>query len=111
MIVHRVPGQVRHTRWSIGSPHPPPPSVVPFLKHILKCGVQHPIVALSVPSALPGHLDETLIERQIVSYAILPPFFVLLIVGELGDDVVVYPAQGLSPVVARLDGHGNESHV
>lgn len=83
VIVHGVPRQVRHTRWSAGSSHPPPSPVVALFKHVLKCGVQHPKIALPLPTGLLGHLDETLIKRQIVSYAVLPPFRILLIVGEL----------------------------
>lgn len=93
-IAHGVPGHVGHTRRSVGSPHPPPPPVVPLFKHVLKRGVQHPKVALPLPTGLLWHLDEALIERQIVSYTVLPPFRILLIVGELGHDVVVYSAQG-----------------
>lgn len=107
----RIPGQVRRARGSVGSPHPPPPPVVPPLKHVLKGGVQHPVVALPIPPVLPTHLEKTLIERQVVPYAILPPFFILLVVRELGDDVVVYPAEGLPLVVAVPNSHGDESHV
>lgn len=93
-IVHGVPGQVGHNRRSVGSPHPPPSPVVALFKHVLKRGVQHPKVAPQPPTGLLWHLDEALIERQIVSYTVLPPFLILLKVGELGHDVVVYSAQG-----------------
>ncbi|TNN87655.1 hypothetical protein EYF80_002002 [Liparis tanakae] len=110
-IVRGAPRQTRHARRVVGSPHPPPPPVVPHVKHILKRGIQHPIVAFPVPSVIPGHLDEALVERQIVPYTVLPPFLVLFEEGELGDDVVIYPAERLPLVGAVLDGHGDESHV
>lgn len=110
-VVHRVPGRTRHARRSVGSPHPPPPPVVPLVEHVLESGVQRPIVALPVPRAIPGHFDEALVEGQVVPDAVLPALLVILIVGELGDDVVVYPAERLSLVAAVLDGHGDESHV
>lgn len=60
-VLRGAPAQVRHARGSEGLPHPPPPPVVPLLEHVLKRGVQHPEVALPIRSALPGHLQKTLI--------------------------------------------------
>lgn len=111
LVVHRAARQVWSTRRSVRSPHPPPPPVVPRLEHVLKRGVQHPVVALPLPTALPGNLDETLIQRQVVSNAVLPTLLVLLVVGELGCDVVVYSAQSQSFGAVVLDGHGDQSHV
>lgn len=48
---------------SVGSPHPPPPPVVSLLKHVLTRGVQHPVVALLVPSVLPGDFHEAFVKR------------------------------------------------
>lgn len=111
VVLHVVPGQVRHARCSVRSPDSPPPPVISLLEHVIKRGVQHPEVALPVPCAFSGHFNEAFIERQVVSDAVLPTFLILLIVGEPGDDVVINPAQGLSLVVAVSDGHGDESHV
>lgn len=109
--VVRVVTVARAEEGPIGSPHPSPPPVVALLKHVLKRGVQHPEVTLALPAGLLGHLDEALVERQVVPYAVLPPFLVLLVIGEPGRDVVVYSTQGQSPVLAVLDGHGDEGHV
>lgn len=109
--VVRVVTVARTEEGPVGSPHPPPPPVVALLEHVLKRGVQHPEVALALPAGLLGHLDEALVERQVVPYAVLPPFLVLLVIGEPGRDVVVYSTQGQSPVLAVLDGHGDEGHV
>lgn len=106
-----TPGHVGHTRWSIWSPHPPSPPVVSFLKHVLECGVQHPKVSFLVPSTLSRNFDKALIQRQIVPYAILPTFFVLLIIGEMGHDEVVYSSQGLSLLSTSVDCHRDESNV
>lgn len=46
-----------------------------------------------------------------MSYAVLPSFLVLLIIGELGDDVLVDSTQSFPLVLAVLDCHGNQSHV
>lgn len=111
LIVHSGSGQVGNTGGEVGSPHPPTAPVVPFLKHILKRRVQHPEVSLPVADILPWDLYEALVQRQVVSDAILPSSLVLLVVGEPGRDVAVYPTQSLPPFAAVLNGHRDESHV
>lgn len=110
-ILHRVSRQKRQAGGSIGSPHPPPAPVVPFLEHVFKSRVQHPVVALPVRPAVPRDLDEALIKRQIVPNAVLPSFLVLLIVWELWYDVFINPAQSPSLILALFDCHRDQSHV
>lgn len=96
----------------VGSPHPPPPPVVTFLKHVVEGGVQHPEVSFPPPGALRhGHLEEALVEREIVPNAVLPAPFAVFVIYKFRLDVVVYSSQGQSLVVAVLYGHCDESHV
>lgn len=99
-------------RGPVGSPHPPPPPVVAFLKHVVEGGVQHPEVSFTTHTALlNGHLEEAVVEREIVTNAVLPAPFVVFIIYKFRLDVVVYSTQGQSLVLAVLNGHCDESHV
>ncbi len=46
-----------------------------------------------------------------MSDAVLPSLLVLLVEGELGDDVLVDTGEGQSLFRAFPDGHGDQSHV
>lgn len=72
---------------------------------------QCPIIAFSFPSSLLGHLNETIIERQVVSNGILPSLLVFLKVRELDRDVGVDLCQGCPLVFVIVDSHCNERHI
>ena len=57
------------------------------------------------------YLDETLVEREIVTYRVLPALSVGGVVGEGGHDPGVDLGQGLPPAGTGLDGHGDEGNV
>ena len=96
---------------AVGPLHASPSPVVALLEHVVEGGVQGPEVALALAAALPRHLDEALVEGEVVADGVLPALLVLLVVGELVDDELVDAAEG-QPLLARLlDGHGDESHV
>ena len=63
--------------------------VVALFEHVLALWVERPVISLAFSSALPWHLDETLVQRQIVTNGILPAFLVLLVEREFVDDELV----------------------
>lgn len=64
------------------------PSVVALLEHIRGGGIEHPVAALSSAIIIINgvlitwHLDEAIVQREIVPNGILPALFVLTVVGE-----------------------------
>lgn len=81
-------------RWRSERPlHPAASPVVPLLKHVLAGWVQCPVIPFSLPAAFPRNFDEAFVETQVVSDAVLPAFFILLIEGELADDILVNTGQ------------------
>ena len=96
----------------MGPPHPPLSPVVSLLEHVLEGGVQQPVVALALAAGLPdGHLEEAVVQGQVVPHAVLPAFVILRVVREPGADEVVNAPQGQPLVGALPDGHCNQSHV
>jgi len=91
--------------------HPAAPPVVPLLEHVLAGRVEGPVVPLALPAALPRDFDEALVEAQVVPDAVLPALLVLLVEGELGDDVLVDAGQGEALLGALADGHGDKRDV
>ena len=63
--------------------------VVALFEHVLALWVERPVISLALSPALPWHLDETLVQRQIVTNGILPAFLVLLVEREFVDDELV----------------------
>ena len=90
--------------------HPLSPFEIAVLEHLFARLIQGPVVALAVTPFL-GHLDEALVEREVVADGVLPAFLVLGVVGELVHDELVDPAQGELLVGGLGDRHGNERHV
>ena len=54
----------------------------PVVEHILGHGVQCPVVSFSRVPGLPGDLDETVIEAEVVPDGVLPGRELLLVVGK-----------------------------
>lgn len=60
---------------------------------------------------MPWHFDEALVQREIVSYRVLPALFVLTVVWEVGHDVLV-DAVERQPLLRRLaNSHHDQSVV
>ena len=70
-----------------------------------------PEVALALAAALPGHLDEALVEAEIVPDGVLPALLVLLEEGKVLLYEVVDLAQSKPLVGAALNRHGDEGDV
>ena len=77
----------------------------------MSLGVQRPEVPFPGASRISGHLDETIIERQVVSDGVLPLGELLLVVRKSLLYKLTDPIES-QPPARRLDyGHGNESNV
>lgn len=64
------------------------PSVVALFEHIRGGGIQHPVATLASTVVIiygvliTRHLDEAIVQREIVPDGVLPALFVLTIVGK-----------------------------
>ena len=56
-------------------------------------------------------LYEAFIEREVVTYRVLPALFVVTIIGETPHDEIIYAAQRCSLIGGTCDGHGDEGDV
>lgn len=90
---------------------PLPPAVVAVFKHIQTLGVQRPVAAFARPALLPGHLDEAVVQGQVVTDRVLPALFVVVIEGESVHDELVDAAERGALLRCALDGHGDERDV
>lgn len=89
----------------------PAPQKAATLKHVLRIGVQRPVVALPGSPGFPRDLDEAVVQRQVVADGVLPLLGVVSVEGEpLGDELVDPPQRQLA-VGGVGDGHGDESDV
>ena len=57
-------------------------------EHIIRLGIQRPERPLAWLLVVTGDFDETVVQRQIVTYAVLPALFVLAVVRETIHDEV-----------------------
>ena len=73
--------------------------------------VQCPEVPLARTSRISGHLEETIIERQVVPDGVLPLGELLFVVGESLLYKLTDPIEGQSPARGLDYGHGDESNV
>ena len=71
----------------------PPPQETPILEHLRAGRMKLPEVSFPRRAVLAGHLDEAVVETEVVSDGILPRGPALAVVGELLDDVVADLAQ------------------
>lgn len=93
-------------------PCPPPPEVAP-LEHVGGSDrVQGPIATLTAAlPPLPRHLDEEVVQGEVVPDRVLPSLLVLPVVREPFQDVPVDPAQRQPPLWGRRYSHGDQSDV
>jgi len=82
-----------------------------MFKHIGAVGIEGPKGALSRRPFLPGHLDETFVEAEVVPDGVLPALAVVPVVREALHDEVVNAVEGDFALVGRVDGHGDEGDV
>ena len=104
---------VRHAEAEVGArPRPPAASaIVAVFEHVVAGRVQRPVGAFARPAFLSGHLDETVVETQVVADGILPALLVVPVVGELVHDELVDAVERDLLVGRVLDGHGDERDV
>ena len=81
------------------------------LKHGDGLGVERPVGALARPGGMPGHLDEAVVEAEVVSEGVLPPLGVVPVVGEPLHDELVNLGQRQHPLCRVVDGHGCQGDV
>lgn len=97
---------------SAGPLYPPLSPEVSHLEHALKRGVQHPVVPLPILAGfLDRHLQEAVVQGQVVPHAVLPTFLIIRVIGKPGADEVINPSEGQPLARALTDGHCYQSHV
>lgn len=96
-----------------GSVHHPAPQLPcgAANKDVMAAGVQHPVVPLARVVVVTRHLDEALVEAEVVPDGVLPTRPVVAVVGEVVHDEVVDAAEGEAPLGALADRHHNERIV
>lgn len=90
---------------------PSPPQEAPVFEHVVRVRVQGPVAAFTGLFIVAGHLDKTLIQRQIVPNAVLPALLVVSVKRKPFHDKLVNPIQGHLLVRRVLDSHGDERNV
>ena len=78
---------------------------------VIAAGVQHPVVALPRVVVVPGHLDEALIEAEVVADGVLPALLVLPVVREVLHDELVDAVEREPLLGALPDGHHDQGVV
>lgn len=80
-------------------------------ENVLAGRIQHPVVALTGVVVVAGHLDEALVETEIVADRILPALLVITVVGKVLHDELVDAVKGESFFGRLPDGHHDERVV
>ena len=70
-----------------------------------------PVGALARPCGVPGHLDEAVVEAEVVSQRVLPTLRVVPVVGEPLHDELVDLGEGQHPLRGVVDGHRGQRNV
>ena len=89
----------------------PPSEERAVLEHGDGLGVKGPVGALARPCGVPGHLDEAVVEAEVVSQGVLPALSVLPVVGEVVHDELVDLGEGQHLLVTMVKRHGSECYV
>jgi hypothetical protein len=90
---------------------PPTPQVRPVVEHVVRVRVQRPVAPLARLLVVTWHLDEALVQTEVVPDGVLPPLLVLAVVREPLHDELVDAVQGDFLVGGVLDGHCDERDV
>lgn len=90
----------------------PPPELPggPADEDVVTAGVQHPVVPLPWVVVVPRHLNEALIEAEVVSDGVLPALLVLPVVREVFHDELVDAVQG-EPFLRALPNRHHDQCV
>lgn len=64
------------------------------LEHVVAVGIQGPVAALAWLAVITRHLDEALVERQVMADAVLPAGPVVPVKGKAAHDVAVDATEG-----------------
>lgn len=83
----------------------------PADENIIAARVQHPVVPLSRVVVMPGHLNEALIEAQVVADGVLPALLVFPVIREVFHNELIDAVQREPLLGALPDGHHNQSIV
>lgn len=81
------------------------------LEHVSGVRVERPVVALAGAAGFPRHLDEAVVEGEVVADAVLPLARAVAVEGEALGDEAVDAAQREPPLGRLPDGHGDERDV
>ena len=81
------------------------------LEHVVRVWVQRPVAPLAGFLVIAGNFDKTLVQRQVVSDAVLPALLVVAIKREPLHDELINPVEGHLLVRRVLDSHGDERDV
>ena len=82
-----------------------------LLKHVFLSGVNGPVVTLAWPTQSRGKLEETLVERQVVSHRVLPSLIRATEEWELLLKELIDLGEGELLAGDGLDGHDDEGNV
>ena len=82
-----------------------------IVKHVLTGRVERPVIPLPRVARLARDLQETVVEAEVVSYAVLPCRELLPVVAEPVHDELADSAQRQSFLRRLQDGHGDEGDV
>ena len=82
-----------------------------ILKHGDGLGVERPVGALARPGGMPGHLDEAVVEAEVVPQGVLPALRVVPVVREALHDELVDLGEGQHPLRRVVDGHRGQRNV
>ena len=88
-----------------------PPQEATVAEHVPALGVQGPVVAFPRAARGARHLDEAVVEGEVVADGVLPALLVLLEVGEAVHDEGVDLVERHHAGGGALDGHGDERDV
>ena len=106
----RLPARV----FSLGllfAPGLPFPPEVTVIEHLLALWVNGPVMTFTGVTWGPRDLFEAIVQRQIVTYRVLPACFTLLVEGEVLCNESINAAQRQLPEGRGLDCHGDERWV
>lgn len=88
-----------------------PSQKAPIFEHFGAGRVEFPEISFPGGSVLPRHLDEAIVQTEVMSDGILPRWPALSVIRKLLDDVVADFSQSEHFVRGLRDGHGYEGNV
>jgi len=80
-------------------------------EHVVGGRVEHPVVALAGVVIVARHLDEALVEAEVVTYRVLPTLLVLAVIRKVANDELVDAVERQTLVGAAADRHHDHGVV